>query len=1016
MSELSKELVKSFAQAMNADVGEPPRITVYGTIKETDSGKYVQVDGSDQYTPITEVTEALDGDRVLLTIENHTAIILGNFTIPTSARDTIDALEKAEIALEEIEGHDEALDEIQNSISTAVNNANTALEYANATKEALYDTERHLSNVEKDLEDALDSLEDAEGKAQAAYDAALSANSNYEIVNGVVTEIQNEFTEAREDMEEFAKELENWEQTMNAEFVKETELTEYKNTLESSIQQSAAQIELRVKGVEETTVNMTTQVEGALTASTNAQNAAQEAQNAASAAQANADSAQASATHAASEAEQARKDASAAADYANAADQRLSDAEAELTNAQNKLEELTERADVTTEELEEARKEVEDATAKVEQAQKDAALANATATEAERKAGEAQQAADDAQAAADAAQADASQALADAKAAQDLANELGTTVSEHDAWIELNDEKIQLAVTEEYVTTALNGYVQEGDLSSAIEATSKDILLSVSGSYQTKEAMKDYYTVEQTNAQILAEAGKITQSVESTYATKKSLEDEVDAVEKSISKVEQTADQIKWIVASGDSSSNMTLTDDFFNLVTKDIEITADNIDLHGYITANGDFSIDQSGSMTAKNGTFSGDISGSTITGGTIIGPTIQNAASNPSFKVTPTGTVTGATIIGPTIQNAVSNPSFQVTPAGKVTGASINGGSILIGNKSGNSHFEVDTSGVMRVGHIDQWNHKAILTYGNSGLYMNAWDDANEREIDVYISGSGYEIGSTVYGDSSIAAGSELQMYCDVKVEGDFDCTSTIHSTRNIQTDTYVKAGTYVKADTYVSGTHFNGDGIRTETDELTLGIRGATVYNVNVGEAEAYSARLKFRYNGSDYYFHPHSSGKVRLGAVGSEWSKAYIADVSNISGSDRRIKTNISYYADDVRYENMFMELKPCTFQKIDNEFGRHHSGFIAQEVEDSMNNNGLDYGEFAALVKVPVDDKGEELNYNDKEQMARLVDYRYNIRYGEFTALNTHMIQKALNKIDQLEAKIAELERKLEETK
>ena len=112
----------------------------------------------------------------------------------------------------------------------------------------------------------------------------------------------------------------------------------------------------------------------------------------------------------------------------------------------------------------------------------------------------------------------------------------------------------------------------------------------------------------------------------------------------------------------------------------------------------------------------------------------------------------------------------------------------------------------------------------------------------------------------------------------------------------------------------------------------------------------------------------------------------------------------------------MDLKPCVFKKTDSEFGRHHSGFIAQEVEDAMDANNIDFTEFGALLKTPIDIKGEELNINDEEQMKNCIDIRYGLRYGEFTALNTHMIQKAFERIDQLEARIAELEKKLEETK
>ena len=55
------------------------------------------------------------------------------------------------------------------------------------------------------------------------------------------------------------------------------------------------------------------------------------------------------------------------------------------------------------------------------------------------------------------------------------------------------------------------------------------------------------------------------------------------------------------------------------NQSAEDIAIKASKIRLEGLVTANGGFSIDTWGNVTAKNGTFSGNIKGSTITGSTI-------------------------------------------------------------------------------------------------------------------------------------------------------------------------------------------------------------------------------------------------------------------------------------------------------------------------------------------------------------------------------------------------------------
>ena len=87
------------------------------------------------------------------------------------------------------------------------------------------------------------------------------------------------------------------------------------------------------------------------------------------------------------------------------------------------------------------------------------------------------------------------------------------------------------------------------------------------------------------------------------------------------SSVTQLANKFNWVVASGTSQSNMTLTDKMYSLISANVTIQASKIKLEGYTTVNGNFKIDTSGNMIAKNGTFTGNITGGTITGSKIIG-----------------------------------------------------------------------------------------------------------------------------------------------------------------------------------------------------------------------------------------------------------------------------------------------------------------------------------------------------------------------------------------------------------
>ena len=112
-----------------------------------------------------------------------------------------------------------------------------------------------------------------------------------------------------------------------------------------------------------------------------------------------------------------------------------------------------------------------------------------------------------------------------------------------------------------------------------------------------------------------------------------------------------------------------------------------------------------------------------------------------------------------------------------------------------------------------------------------------------------------------------------------------------------------------------------------------------------------------------------------------------------GSDRRLKNSIEYGLTD-RYESMYRALKPARFKYNHGKSERFHIGFIAQEVEEAINDGGLTNQDLAALVKRSEEDGG-----------------MYAIRYGELIALNTAMIQKLMGEVDSLKKRVEELEGK-----
>ena len=133
--------------------------------------------------------------------------------------------------------------------------------------------------------------------------------------------------------------------------------------------------------------------------------------------------------------------------------------------------------------------------------------------------------------------------------------------------------------SEEYADNQLKNYYTKAEVQTVIQNTKDSILLSA------KETATQY----------------VDNKLE-YYATKSEVKITTDGISQTVQKKVGYNDVISAINQSEES-----------------IAIKASKIKLEGLVTANGGFSIDIWGNVTAKNGTFSGNIKGSTITGSTI-------------------------------------------------------------------------------------------------------------------------------------------------------------------------------------------------------------------------------------------------------------------------------------------------------------------------------------------------------------------------------------------------------------
>lgn len=97
---LSHELVSQFAKVINESKKKNTESIMYGTVKTDANGaKYIQLDGSDQLTPLSDDNQptldaatitAKEGDRVSVLIKDHNAVVMGNISSPAVNNDDVE--------------------------------------------------------------------------------------------------------------------------------------------------------------------------------------------------------------------------------------------------------------------------------------------------------------------------------------------------------------------------------------------------------------------------------------------------------------------------------------------------------------------------------------------------------------------------------------------------------------------------------------------------------------------------------------------------------------------------------------------------------------------------------------------------------------------------------------------------------------------------------------------------------------------------------------------------------------
>lgn len=89
--ELSSELISQFVKVTKDEPAPSNGTTITGTATLYGGKIYVQLDGSDQLTPVLSSTAGVkDGDRVTVLIKNHSATVTGNTSSPSAGQGDIE--------------------------------------------------------------------------------------------------------------------------------------------------------------------------------------------------------------------------------------------------------------------------------------------------------------------------------------------------------------------------------------------------------------------------------------------------------------------------------------------------------------------------------------------------------------------------------------------------------------------------------------------------------------------------------------------------------------------------------------------------------------------------------------------------------------------------------------------------------------------------------------------------------------------------------------------------------------
>ena len=494
------------------------------------------------------------------------------------------ALTKANEASTTATNASKKADDAKTSAADAITNSNTAINQSNEAINKAQQANQSAGEAKTSAETALTKIDSATADLKKAQDNINSLKSDISSTNKSLDELAKEAGETKETLDGLNGDLQETKETLKLSYAKKTDLSSTEASLKAEITKSATELSSKIERtyagkseltdiqgklqsqitqnaegltsqsskidkLENDTTDAQLKITAASEAASKAQSIANKAQTAADNAKTAANKAQTAADEAASKATSAQQKANEAKTTAEAANTRLANAESDLSAAKENLKNVTADVNATKEQVEEAQNAVTEAEKNVAKAMKDATDAQNVAKTAQSAADAAKTTANTAQDTANKAKANADEATKTANLAKETANKAQETV----------------AGLTKRVTSAETNISQNSEAISASASKITEI---------GNKLTNDYYSKTETDAAIKIESDKIDSIV--------SRVDTIDSVSnEAITKATQAADKFNWLVKSGTSATDFTLTDRTATLV-------AIHINLNGLVTFSG--------------------------------------------------------------------------------------------------------------------------------------------------------------------------------------------------------------------------------------------------------------------------------------------------------------------------------------------------------------------------------------------------------------------------------------------